>query len=84
MEEAKAPHVTHELRHVANGEAPIIFCSICGKWAANNDHSKLAAPCEPIKRGTRHNLRLLQFGIVPKKGAKLPSNVKERAGRKKQ
>ena len=25
VEEAKAPHVTHELRHVANGEAPIIF-----------------------------------------------------------
>ena len=77
-----APHVTHDIRHMPNDA--VIFCNNCGKWARRNQHSKLAATCGELKKGTRHNLRLLQNGIIPVPGAKLAANVKERAGRKNQ
>ena len=76
-----APHISHDIRHMAS--YPIIFCNSCGKWARDNQHSKLKEPCEEIKRGTKCNLKLLQHDVIPVAGAKLPLAAKSKAGRKK-
>ena len=79
--EELAPHSTHDIRHMASH--PIIYCNSCGKWASLNVHSQLQGPCEEIKRGYKHVLRLLQHDVVPGHGAKIPLAARQKPGRKR-
>ena len=81
MRDDRAPHISHVLRQMATH--PIVFCNTCGKWAGQNNHSQLSQECEPILRGYKHALRLLQHDIVPGRGAQLPASAKRKPGRKK-
>ncbi len=56
------PYATHESREL--------------RW--HNKHLKLTNPCLPLLRGNQCVLRLLQCGVVPAKGAKVPEHLKKR------
>ena len=71
------PHITHDLRQMLTH--PITYCNTCAHFAWHGTHSKLRKPCEPILKGNKTSLRLLQCDIVPKKGAKLPLHLRKRA-----
>ena len=72
VNDSEAPHITHDMRHVACATATVIFCNVCGKWSRRNAHSKLALACtgECTWRG---GLNLLRHGIMPVQGARLPA-----------
>ena len=77
----RAPHDSHDIKRMATHA--IVYCNTCGKWAGQNNHSQLSQECEPILRGYRHALRLLQHDIVPGRGAQLPASAKRKPGRKR-
>ena len=76
-----APHITHDMRHVACDAAAVIFCNTCGKWSRRNAHSKLADPCSGECKW-KSGLKLLRHGIMPVQGAKMPSSKKAPPGPK--
>ena len=71
-----ALHPSHDLKQMR--KHAITFRNTCSHWAWHNKHSKLTKRCEPLKRGNQCVLRLLQCGVVPCKGAKIPSAFKKR------
>jgi len=77
----RAPHDSHDIKRMATHA--IVYCNTCGKWAGQNNHSQLSQECEPILRGYKHALRLLQHDIVPGRGAQLPASAKRKPGRKR-
>ena len=75
VQDFEAPHVSHDMLHIACAEATVIFYDNCGKWSRRNAHSKLALACtgECTWRG---GLNLLRHGIMPVQGARLPAAVR--------
>ena len=65
------PHPSHQIwsLHV---DYSTIFCNQCGSWSARTLLKGLALLCQRIKDGTKSQLRLLQCGIRPASGARLP------------
>ena len=83
VSEENGVHPSHDLRSFANAEGLILYCDSCGRWQKHNAHrSKLGGSCEPIKEGTKSDRKLLRHQIVPGKGAKLPSHIKTRGGKR--
>ena len=78
------PHSSHRILGF-EGNSSTIYCRNCGAWAARAKLRLLAGRCTPLKEGNRHNLRLLQCGIMPAPLARIPAhmrNVRTRRGRK--
>ena len=78
------PHPSHRILAL-EGSSSTIYCRNCGSWSARSKLRHLAARCAPLKDGSRHNLRLLQCGVMPAPLAKIPSHLKKvhrRRGRK--
>jgi hypothetical protein len=74
-------HSSHSLMAVHGQEA--VYCSACGGWAAEGrplrDDRLLAQPCRGFAlRNSAAQKRLLECGIIPKKGAKLPPQMRKR------
>ena len=81
IDDMRALHPSHDLRRMATHD--ITYCNTCGKWAQHNLHSQLTDRCEPINRGKKHALRLLQLDVIPLLGAKIPSSARLKSGRKR-
>ncbi len=67
-------HPSHDMTKPA--DADILYCRICGSWSRGRRVRGLAEAC----RGStcnKGNLRLLEFGIAPVKGARLPPQFKK-------
>ena len=76
-------HPSHDMRSFASAEGLIIYCDTCGKWQKHNAHrSKLDEQCEAIKEGTKSQRKLLRNHIVPGNGAKLPSHIRTKGGKR--
>ena len=76
---ADAIHPTHLIKRV-HGDTEAIFCERCAGWTSGGSQlCVLRNPCPgvvPKERGFRH--RLLQMGVVPRNGAKMPSMGRQR------
>ena len=81
VEGQEAPHVTHDMRHIATSDTTANFCNVCGKWSKRNAHSKLSEVCSGKCKWT-FGLKLLRHGILPVQGAKLPASMKAPPGPK--
>ena len=80
----QSPHPSHRILAL-EGSSSTIYCRQCGAWSARTKLRHLAARCTPLKDGSRHNLRLLQCGVMPAPFANIPSHLKKvhrRRGRK--
>ena len=65
------PHTSHEIHHLLNNE-DIIFCKCCSAWSARLKLKSLLKPCEGLKDGNRSRLKLLNAGVPPYPGARMP------------
>ena len=68
------PHHTHDITHLAN-DATIIYCRVCSAWSLRSKLKCLKSVCQGLKDGNRSRLRLLQCGVAPYPGAKMPSHL---------
>ncbi len=66
-------HATHDV--AAAPGAQIIFCRRCGAWTLGIKSMNLTRPCS-MKSGHKGNLRLLSLGIAPRRGARVPAELK--------
>ena len=68
---ASKTHPTHTLCTVGRTQA--VYCVRCAAWCNSAKLNKLALPCAgSVLKGTANAFRLLQLGIVPKKGVHIP------------
>ena len=81
VDNMRALHPTHDLRRMATHATT--YCNTCGRWAQHNVHSPLTLRCEPIIRGKKHALRLVQHDVIPEPGAKIPFAARLKPGRKR-
>ena len=75
------PHSSHRILAL-HGNSDTIFCKNCSCWASKAKLKLLAIPCQGIKVGSKSTLRLLECGVLPIAGAKLPTHLKKRHVRK--
>ena len=73
---AEHPHQSHRIVAL-NGQGSTIFCKRCGHWSSKSKLRLLAQECPGLQTGMRSTLRLLECGVVPAHGAKLPSHLKK-------
>ena len=74
------PHSSHRILAL-HGNSDTIFCKNCSCWASKAKLRLLATPCQGIRVGSKSTLRLLECGVLPIAGAKLPTHLKKRHGR---
>ncbi len=71
-------HTSHDIS--AAPGAHIIFCKRCGAWSLGERSTNLTRPCT-MKAGHKGNLRLLSLGIAPRRGARVPAELKKAGAR---
>jgi len=79
------PHASHDIAALPN-HAGIIWCRRCAAWSKNVKLKALGKACEGLKDGNKGQLRLLQVGIAPYSGVRMPrhlSRVSERGRRRR-
>jgi hypothetical protein len=74
-------HSSHRIVAL-HGNSDTIFCKNCSCWASKVKLRLLATPCQGIRVGSKSTLRLLECGVLPIAGAKLPAHLKKRHGRR--
>jgi hypothetical protein len=71
---AERIHDSHLLKTVRHGQA--VYCTRCACWSEGRRAEGLAAECKfRIADGSRNALRLLQLGVLPKRGARIPGGL---------
>ncbi len=71
-------HASHDIRKAVN--LNVVYCNVCGAWTSGIRGRKLVEPCEGrCKHPT--SLRLLQVGVYPAAGAKLPPQLRQPGAR---
>ncbi len=73
-----AVHASHTVRKSPGAE--ILFCEACGAWSRGLKTRGLAVACRKTS-AHRGNIRLLQLGIAPVKGARVPNALKKAGSR---
>ena len=79
------PHASHDVTSLQN-HAGIIWCRRCAAWSQSVKLKALGKVCEGLKDGNETQLRLLQVGIAPYAGVRMPrhlSRVFERGRRRR-
>ena len=79
----QTPHPSHYISAVA-GEGNALWCKACACWSLKARLRGLANVCRGMGAGNNSTLRLLQCGVLPIKGARLPPGstiVRRRKGR---
>ncbi len=71
-------HLSHDIS--AAPGAHLIFCKRCGTWSLGERSTNLMRPCT-MKMGHKGNLRLLSLGIAPRRGARVPAELKKAGAR---
>ena len=69
------PHPSHDIQTLSS-RMNIVYCRRCSTWSKNVKLKALARTCEGLKEGNKGQLRLLQLGIVPLPGAKVPVHLR--------
>ncbi len=69
-------HASHDV--AAAPGAQLVYCRRCGSWSIGERSANLTRACS-LKQGHKGNLRLLSLGIIPRRGARVPAELK-RAG----
>ena len=67
------PHHTHHITTLG-GDQGVIWCKGCGCWSLSSQLKGLAKICDGARAKRASTVRLLQCGIVPVAGARLPIN----------
>ena len=68
------PHPSHNIQTLATN-SNIIYCKTCSGWALRIKLKSLARQCEELKDGNKSRLRLLEAGVAPYPGAKMPAHL---------
>ena len=68
------PHASHEIQYLATDNS-IIYCRICSGWSLRIKLKSLRKESEGLKDGNRFRLRLLEVGVAPYPGAKMPAHL---------
>ena len=76
----QVPHPSHHISYMANSE--VIFCRACACWSLRSRLRGLEERCTGLKEGSASTLRLLQCGVQPAPGARLPPRCRKRRARK--
>ena len=71
----RTPHPSHEFQTLPSHKE-VIYCRRCSSWSMNIKLKALARPCEGLKTGNKGQLRLLQLGIVPLPGVRVPGHLR--------
>ncbi len=71
-------HPSHDA--AASPGVQVVFCRRCGAWSLGVKSKNLVRPCS-LKPGHSGNLRLLHLGIVPRRGARVPTEFKQAGAR---
>ena len=82
---SQKPHASHDIASLHNHPG-IIWCRRCAAWSKNVKLKALGSICQGLKDGNRTQLRLLQCGIAPYAGVRMPrhlSRVFERGRRRR-
>ena len=70
-EPLQKPHPSHDIATLAGNDG-IIWCRRCSSWSKNTKLKCLAKLCEGLKDSNKAQLRLLQVGIAPYAGVRMP------------
>ena len=73
IQQHERPHTSHEIQTLQN-DNDIIYCKVCSAWSARLKLKRLRQPCEGLKNGNRSMLKLLNAGVAPLPGAKMPTS----------
>ena len=74
-------HMSHNLKTVGT-HSHAVYCSRCGAWNKGGPLKALKKECSGIIADARtFQHRLLQCGVVPCKGSKIPSQGRKRKGK---
>ncbi len=79
------PHASHDVAALQH-HAGIIWCRRCAAWSKNVKLKALGKVCEGLNDGNKTQLRLLEVGIAPYAGVRMPrhlSRVLERGRRRR-
>ncbi len=71
-------HASHDA--AAAPGAQIVYCRRCGAWSLGQKSMNLTRPCS-MQAGHKGNLRLLGLGIAPRRGARVPAELKKSGAR---
>ena len=78
--EGERAHLSHTMKKM-HGSEQVVYCSVCSYWQKTKKvTAALLAPCEDIKRSNWSKLRLLQCGVMPGPGARLPAGMARAKG----
>ncbi len=70
-------HDSHDIKRVGTQDA--IYCARCSTWSSGKSLSHFALPCiGTIPTSSAFQLRLLQCGVVPTAGARIPLHCKKK------
>ena len=69
----QVPHHTHHITTLA-GDQGVIWCKGCGCWSLSVNLKGLAKVCDGASAKRYSTIRLLQCGILPIAGARIPTN----------
>ena len=84
-QQCQKPHPSHDIAFL-HKHPGIIWCRRCAAWSKNVKLKALGLECQGLKEGNRTQLRLLQCGIAPYSGVRMPrhlSRVFERGRRRR-
>ena len=72
-------HVSHDVKTVHN-QPQAFFCDRCGAWSVGASlRSGLSSVCRgQVDQARKHQHRLLQCGVIPTPGARIPDNARKR------
>ena len=71
----RTPHPSHDIQTLQSHKN-LIYCRRCSSWSMNVKLKALARTCEGLKEGNKGQLSLLQLGIVPLPGVKVPGHLR--------
>ena len=75
------PHASHRITSL-HGDGDTIYCKLCGLWSKRSKLKGLARPCHGILNGNCGHLRLLECGVMPAPGARIPPRFRRKRRRK--
>ena len=68
-------HPSHSIQSLSR-QFDIIYCRNCSAWSKNDKLKALGSPCQGLKEGNRAQMRLLEEGIIPLAGVRMPAHLR--------
>ena len=74
------PHPSHHINSLSR-QFDIIYCRNCSAWSKNDKLKALGDPCQGLLKGNRAQMRLLEEGIIPLAGVRMPAHLRKNYAR---